>query len=166
MIVFLDFDGVVHPEGLASHDDLFVRLPLIEEVLREFPAVEIVISSSWRLEYDNPKQALTGLQQHFSADIAKRVVGVTPNHREMDDKSSPDGLSRFERHWECEAWMRTHRLPGTRWMAMDDRQDIFRPFSAHLMTFDKRVGFTESDLDPFRAYLNALTRDTPWPSYC
>lgn len=34
MILFLDFDGVTHPE-FCSYDDYFCRLPLIEEVLRE-----------------------------------------------------------------------------------------------------------------------------------
>ena len=41
MIVFLDFDGVVHPEITNRKSDLLTRLPLIEEVLREFlPANE------------------------------------------------------------------------------------------------------------------------------
>ena len=165
MVVFLDFDGVVHPEGLQDSSQLFCRLPLIEEVLREFQIVEIVISSAWRLEYREPVQAVIELRAHFSADIAPRVVGVTPHHAKMDDHDSPDGLSRFTRHWECEAWMRANRLPGARWMAMDDRNYMFRPFTAHLMAFDRLVAFTPDHQDPLRAYLVALTRGTPWPPY-
>ncbi|MDP3172795.1 MAG: HAD domain-containing protein, partial [Polaromonas sp.] len=51
MIAFLDFDGVLHPEDTNSKNQLFCRLPLVEEVLREFPRAEIVISSAWRLEW-------------------------------------------------------------------------------------------------------------------
>ena len=41
MIVFLDFDGVLYPENTNRKSDLLTRLPLIEEVLREFlPANE------------------------------------------------------------------------------------------------------------------------------
>ena len=58
MIVFLDFDGVLHPEfdpddpeRPKQNSDLFCRLPLIEAVLREFSQVEIVISSAWRMYF-------------------------------------------------------------------------------------------------------------------
>jgi hypothetical protein len=44
-ILFLD--GVTHPEPHEA-EELFTLLPLIEEVLRDFEASKIVISSSWR----------------------------------------------------------------------------------------------------------------------
>lgn len=46
-VLFLDFDGVTHPE-VCTAEQLFCCLPLIEEVLRRRPGVDIVISSSWR----------------------------------------------------------------------------------------------------------------------
>jgi hypothetical protein len=46
-IIMLDFDGVTHPDNFFDAN-FFCRLPLIEEVLRKFPSVKIVISSSWR----------------------------------------------------------------------------------------------------------------------
>lgn len=36
MILFLDFDGVLHPEPSLAKD-AFCRLPLIEEILQDFP---------------------------------------------------------------------------------------------------------------------------------
>jgi hypothetical protein len=51
VILFLDFDGVLHPEGEAHiHDGGadFCFLPRLEALLREFPEVKIVISSAWR----------------------------------------------------------------------------------------------------------------------
>ena len=46
MILFLDFDGVLHPEPSLAKD-AFCRLPLIEEILQDFPQVQIVVSSAW-----------------------------------------------------------------------------------------------------------------------
>ena len=75
MIVFLDFDGVLHPENVSSQAPLLCRLPLVEEVLREFTQAEIVISSSWRLRWQDPEVAAQAMRKHFSADIALRVSG-------------------------------------------------------------------------------------------
>lgn len=46
MILFLDFDGILRPEVLQSSNKLLERLPFVEAVLREYPEVEIVISSA------------------------------------------------------------------------------------------------------------------------
>ena len=165
MIVFLDFDGVVHPEELHNPANLFSRLHLIEAVLREFPAVEIVISSAWRLGFDNDELAVSKLREHFSHDIAPRVVGVTPVFMKFMDKDSHEVLSSFTRHWECEAWMAAHRPPGTRWLALDDRTFLFRPYTENLMEFHRLVAFRQEDQDPLRQYLVALTQGTPWPAY-
>ena len=163
MVVFLDFDGVVHPEGLQDSSQLFCRLPLIEEVLREFQIVEIVISSAWRLEYREPVQAVIELRAHFSADIAPRILGVTPQCVYLTTKNAPAGLTKYDRHWECEAWMQTHRAPGTRWMALDDRTYLFEPNAANLMAFDLNEAFTAAHQDKLREFLTALVDGTSWP---
>jgi hypothetical protein len=160
MILFLDIDGVLHPEILRGKNTLFGRLPLVEEVLREYPAVDIVISSAWRL-----KHTLAELRSNFSPDIAARIVGVTPDHRKLCDKDSPESLTRFSRHWECDSWIRTNRYSFTRWMALDDRDYLFRPFTDNLMVLDRLEAFIKDHQDTFRAYLVALTQDTQWPSY-
>ncbi|WP_205895069.1 HAD domain-containing protein [Metapseudomonas otitidis] len=54
MILFLDFDGVLHPEydGQATPADVvFCHLPRFEAVMRDHPEVEIVISSTWREQF-------------------------------------------------------------------------------------------------------------------
>lgn len=53
MILFLDFDGVLHPffpraDRSDEENQLFAYLPRLEGVLRDFPEWQIVISSSWR----------------------------------------------------------------------------------------------------------------------
>lgn len=46
MFLFLDFDGVLHPETNAAVE--FCSAPLFWRVLREAPAIEVVFSTSWR----------------------------------------------------------------------------------------------------------------------
>ena len=176
MIVFLDFDGVVHPQGHASRASAFCRLPLIEEVFREFAVVSIVISSAWRMRYQDADGALLDLRQYFSPDIAERVVGVTPwlvNSKaklgrglkgEKGSKDLKSGLARYPRQRECEAWMQANRPSGCRWMAMDDRAGLFAPSSKNLMAFDLNEAFTYRHKDKLREFLNALVNGTDWLS--
>lgn len=77
MILFLDFDGVLHPEGedhtLNGGTD-FCFSPRLEALLREFLHVRTVISSSWheQLRYET-------LLKPFSSDIRARILGATPH---------------------------------------------------------------------------------------
>jgi hypothetical protein len=50
--LFLDFDGVLHPNHAQDHQ-LFVWAPLLADAL-EGCQVDIVISSSWRFQWDLP----------------------------------------------------------------------------------------------------------------
>jgi len=150
MIVFLDFDGVLHPEPCAR-DELFCHLPLLEEVLREYPAVQVVISSAWRLAYR--RRPISRLREHFSPDIAGRIIGVTPDYRRADEAMTPNGLGLFTRQWECVDWLRAHRPAGTRWLAIDDRDYLFAPCCGNLILCDSEVGFTPAHARELRARL-------------
>lgn len=146
MILFLDFDGVLHPEFLNRGQPLLCHLPLLENVLREYSSVEVVISSTWRLRWPDQSVATIELRKHFSPDIDPRVVGVTPHHIQLDSRSAPDGLYLYHRHWEIEAWLRVNRPPGTPWVALDDRPHLFRPFLKSLLETYSRTGLTADDL--------------------
>ncbi len=56
MILFLDFDGVLHPDGvylvkgrpvLRAEGALFMWAPLLADALKNYPAVQIVLSTGW-----------------------------------------------------------------------------------------------------------------------
>jgi hypothetical protein len=74
MRIYLDIDGVMHgiprAGGAIAH---FEHKDAFECLMREFEAVDIVISSSWRKEC-----SLEELRALFSADIRPRIIGVTP----------------------------------------------------------------------------------------
>lgn len=148
MIVFLDFDGVTHPE-FCDVDALFGRLPLIEAVLREFETVRIVISSSWRVHH-----SLDVMREFFSPDMAQRVIDVTP----IKEEEARDGgvvvvPNRFERQLECEAWLEKNRPRGTPWLAIDDMPYLFKPQCPHLLPTHPLSGFTQDDATLLRAMI-------------
>lgn len=157
-VLFLDFDGVLHPEVISSKEPLLCRLALLETILRVYLAVEVVISSTWRLRWPDQEEATRQMRQYFSEDIAQRVVGVTPNHRNLDRTKVPNGLDLFPRHWECEAWIRANRPPGTPWIALDDRAYWFRPFCPNLLALDRLEAFTPNHADELRRRLERLQR--------
>ena len=52
--LFLDFDGVLHPQydGEPTPKEVcFCHLPRFEAVMRRHPGVQIVISSTWRQQF-------------------------------------------------------------------------------------------------------------------
>ena len=92
MILFMDFDYVLHPEGeghLSSDGTDFCFLPRLEALLREFPNVKIVISSSWReqLRYET-------LLKPFSDDIRARIIGAPPPREFGPPTRSPTAKER------------------------------------------------------------------------
>ena len=86
VILFLDFDGVLHPCGCATKDYL-CALPRLVNFLQEpqHAHIEIVITSAWRTNdsFENgvfkfALRPLEELRQHFPEDIRHRVIGMTP----------------------------------------------------------------------------------------
>ena len=136
-VLFLDFDGVLHPTN-SYKSNLFIHRHQFEKVLRSVPQIDIVISSSWRLHYE-----FDYLLQMFSQDIAARIVGVTPRFALLDDSEVPDSLLGYPREAECSAWIRANRPPSEQWFAIDDMPWIFRPFSQRLFECDGEIGLTQ-----------------------
>lgn len=134
MILFLDFDGVTHPE-FCDPVGYFCRLPAIEAVLREYPHVEIVVSSTWRLDFDDEAESTIQMRKHFSFDIASRVVGVTPDIRSPEQKNAP-------RTWVT-------GLRGTPWIALDDTQACISEDRTQMMIVDGATGFLSEHEDEF-----------------
>ncbi len=137
-ILFLDFDGVVHPEH-CHESKHFCCLPVLEDALRQAPEWQVVISSTWRLQ-----KSLDQLRSRFSADIAERVVGETPRFNNLVDV--PSSLVAYEREAECQAWLRSNDVPYLAWLALDDRSWLFRPFCKSLFLSDRKTGLAFATL--------------------
>jgi hypothetical protein len=129
-LLFLDFDGVLHPDGVG----LFSKLGLFEEYLSKMPEAEIVISSSWRETH-----ALEDLKANFSASLSGRIIGITPT---LDDGYDSGGRQR-----EIEAFLKIAGLNSTNssWVALDDTQLFFEDDCDFLILTDPNQGFREID---------------------
>lgn len=120
-ILFLDYDGVLHPgdvylirrepvlraEGNVS---LFGYASILEQALADQPDIRIVLSTSWvpQLGFDRAKG-------YLPAAIRERVIGATW-HRHAGIMRN-DWL-RFIRFLQIDAYVHRHQL--TNWLAIDD----------------------------------------------
>lgn len=142
-VVFVDFDGVLHPYGCAE-DAYFCRLEIFEGWLRRRPGVDVVISSTWR-----ETRSVSELTAFFADDLKQRVIGVTPlfiqdSWEQFDGEPPPP---RFARHIEVLRWLVQSSTPWRRWAALDDQSLLYKPFTRELVICDGRVGLTQLELD-------------------
>lgn len=142
MIIFLDFDGVLHPIQRAEPD--FCRLELLWKILRACQNVEVVFSTSWR--ETKTMQELAMLVTHGGGeDLVRRIIGSNP--------STPRARSTYvagaqpTRHVECERWLAENGQQHRAWLALDDIPEIFPPLSPTLYLVNGRAGLTEADVE-------------------
>ena len=142
-ILFLDFDGVLHPNNCGTADH-FCLLERFEGVMREFPKVRIVIASAWRQVH-----SLDEIRRMFSQDIAERIIGATPELEETDE----DEYVRFK---EIREYARNHSLTDAQWIALDDSGFEFPPRCTNLVLCDSRYGLDPDAAESLRSQLKSL----------
>ena len=116
MILFLDFDGVLHPDAvylqrgrpeLRTEGSLFMWAPQLIEALRPYPGLRIVLSTSW-VEWRGYRRTRAELPEVLQS----RVIGATWHSRV--DPVEWQMLTRYEQ---------IRRYLGNRqesWLALDD----------------------------------------------
>jgi len=124
MILFLDFDGVLHPLNRAT--GTFARVPHFEQVMRDYPEVDIVISSAWREEH-----SIEALRLVFSEDFRHRIIDVTPILANKPHLREAEILS----------WLRDVGREYESWLALDDSEWLFSLSCRNLILVDTNVGF-------------------------
>ncbi len=145
-ILFLDFDGVVHPLGefaldengqLAKNPALFRWRPILETLLDPFPEVRIVVSSDWRRLFDDPSLV------QLLGPLGTRFDGVVEIY----------GPSRLE-----EILTEAKRRSVTRWLALDDHPSVVNAAASdtRLIPCDAATGLSSSSVQ--RALHDALVR--------
>ena len=144
MILFLDFDGVLHPDPCRD-DQLFAQAPRLASALEEFPEASVVLSTSWRTFVGLEKLLLP-----LDAEVRRRVLGVTPR---FADFSAPRALVPYRRQAECVQWMTENGMNDAAWLALDDRPSWFEPYCENLITCDALVGFDDEAAGRLRTAL-------------
>lgn len=134
MILFLDYDGVLHPDPCTEARRLFENAPRLAEVLADFPEVGVVLSTSWRHAHSE-EETLGGLP----ATLRERVLGKTPRYSDFVVARHP-----YHRHAECEQWLRDQGMTASPWWALDDRADWFAPYCENLLHCHAECGFDDA----------------------
>jgi hypothetical protein len=152
VILFLNFDGVMHP-CRCQVDRYFRHLELLESWLRQRAGLDVVISSSWRETHP-----LDEMQSYFSEDLRGRILATTPIiKRETWEQYDGEPLpTRFERELEVKRWLHQSGSPWRPWATLDDQARLYRPFNSRLVLCDGRVGLTERELDKVDLVLGDL----------
>lgn len=111
-VLFLDFDGVLHPVGEPAFDEefrlvenprLFVWRPILEHMLEPYPNVRIIVSSDWRRLFDDATLV------RVLGPLSTRFVGVVESY----------GPSRSD-----EVLAEVRRRSITQWLALDDHPSV------------------------------------------
>ena len=121
-LLFLDFDGVLHPAS-AHQSAPFSRAPLLVEALAE-QDVGIVVSSSWRFGY-----AFDELRCFLPEGLAERVIGTTGGAY----------IGEHARYHEILGWLRDRGI-WPDWRALDDAAFEFPESCPELIHCDPNVG--------------------------
>jgi hypothetical protein len=134
MILFLDFDGVLHP--LMRREPDFCRLPFLHQILRACPNANAVFSTSWREIY-RPDEMVEFVTRAGGEDLAHRFIGQTPRLHARSDYDP--------RLLECLRWLESNGHADSSWLALDD---IPQNFNSHpnLYLVDRTTGLTEADV--------------------
>jgi hypothetical protein len=129
-IIFLDFDGVLHPDG----EGLFSQREIFESYLLKMPDVEVIVSSTWREDYD-----LNALREFFSPSVRHQIQGVTP--------VLEDGCDQGGRQREIHAYLEAAGLndKNATWVVLDDMAMFFEAGYPYVILTESTRGFDDSN---------------------
>lgn len=153
MILFLDFDGVLHPSSvylrngkpvLDADGELFMWAPLLVDALSDFPDCQIVLSTNWvrRLDFELTRDFLP-------VGLRERVIGSTW-YSVMKTPGYNDGLtfsywSDATRHQQIKHWVQFNGLSAGKWVAIDDDASGWHESdSGNLVLVDGNIGLSDA----------------------
>ena len=145
--LFLDFDGVLHPDrySLTNYDpdrvfknnEIFSQAPLLADLLTEYPC-QIIISSSWRFTH-----SLEEMKEKLPKSIAKNFIGATgeayvgphPRYNEIKEYLISSNKSLFS------------------WRALDDSKIEFPNGCTDLILCDPNTGIASKQIQELKKWL-------------
>jgi len=134
-ILFLDFDGVLHP-AFAEPGQLLMHMPAFAHAVSGSNC-EIVISSSWRFQH-----SFEALRQMFPAELRDRVLHCTGEAL----------ICRHARHQEILAHLALCGYPVD-WRALDDSGFEFPHDCRRLILCNAATGLGNRQLDAIQDWL-------------
>lgn len=130
----------MHP---VSQLNMFCREEHLARVLRDYPNIQIVITSTWR-----EMHTLENIQSFFLTDLRSRVIGVTPVI-EIKDAVDVQGI----RLREINQYLEATGNQGRAWIALDDAPELFPSSCPELVLCASEYGFSDATERALRALL-------------
>jgi hypothetical protein len=145
--LFLDFDGVLHPDrySLSNYDpdrvfrsnEVFSQAPVLAGLITEFPC-QIIISSSWRFTYN-----LEEMKEKLPKAIAKNVVGMTGDAY----------IGPYPRYNEIQEYLISRNKSLYGWRALDDSKMEFPNGCTDLILCDPNTGIASKQIQELKKWL-------------
>jgi len=149
VILFLDFDGVLHPLD-ADPDRLFCCAPLLWTILRLHPQIRVVFTTAWRQQL-SIRALIDYTLLGGGEDLAFRFIDVTPD-LEFDEDYQ-------HRRLECEAWLAENNHESTPWLALDDAPSLMGlAASPNIYIVDRQQGLRDQDVEAVTTRIRRLMR--------
>ncbi len=158
-VIFLDIDGVLSPRWWDSDKQsgnygcLFDAKAVANFAkIIEITDAEIVVSSSWKL------MGLQALQDMWKdRKLPGKIIDITPDYMSdellmKEDSVNVDYL--FERGSEIQGWLLLHGDDVSRYVIIDDMDDILPEQQSHFVQTDPEVGITYDDVKKVVHLLN------------
>lgn len=149
LVLYLDFDGVLHHQNVLWHPkkgaylhappgyELFQHAELLADLLKPFPEVQIVLSTSWVLQY-----GLTGSAKRLPEELRKRVIGGTYHSRHMQRQEF-----QFEKPRGQQVYEDLLRRRPRAWIALDDNAEGWPPEAVgHFIQTDESEGISAPEV--------------------
>jgi hypothetical protein len=151
-ILFLDFDGVLHPpevhntsDGpeLLTHGKLFMHARHLEDTLGYHPEVKIVLSTSWVCRMGNEATL-----SYMPAKLRARVVGTTWRETQQVGTYSFDSQDRMTRFQQIWSYVYSHQIKN--WLALDDLHSNTEQWPSehknHLILCNGKTGLGDAEV--------------------
>jgi hypothetical protein len=142
MLLFLDFDGVLHGAG----EPAFIHAERLDAVLADYPAVKLVITSSWRIN-----TTLDVIKSRLPSGLADRIDGITPA---MQIKWPP--YPKHVRHSEIMLYLKNLPVAPCNWVALDDDAQLFPADCQELILCNPLIGFDDKAAQQLKARFEGL----------
>lgn len=133
-ILFLDFDGVLHPSEVyvyhgkgivlkaGPEHHLFEHAELLATLLEPFPEVHIVLSTSWC----STLRSFDRVKEHLPQALQQRVIGSTWHSAKEHYRWL--SLTRYE---QIDEYVSRHYIDN--WLAIDDDGDSWPDSKRHTL---------------------------------
>ena len=123
-LLFLDFDGVLHPSEFDLAQPHFCWLPELERLLEAHADVRIVVHSTWR--YD-----------HIDSELSELLGSLAPRYA----GSAPRG----PRQQAIEAVLQANKGRISSYLVLDDASHDFEEGALNVVLLNGRVGISDID---------------------